>query len=120
MKIAVTAQGKSLSDELDPRFGRARYLIVFDTETGEASSHDNQQNLNAVQGAGIQAARNVIELGVGAVLTGNMGPKAFRTLSTANVRVCIGVSGTVEDAIEHFQAGLMQTADRPNVQGHWA
>lgn len=120
MKIAITAQGESLTDQVDPRFGRARYLIVFDTETGQASAHDNEQNLNAVQGAGIQAARNVAQLGVGAVLTGNVGPKAFQALSAANIKVCIGASGTVAEAIERYKAGELNATARPNVQGHWA
>jgi len=54
MKIAITAQGKELSSEIDLRFGRAKWLIVVDTGTSYFQAHDNVVNLNAVQGAGIQ------------------------------------------------------------------
>jgi len=55
MEIAITATGKDISSNVDPRFGRAKYFIVVDTDTNESAAHDNAQNLNAAQGAGIQA-----------------------------------------------------------------
>ncbi len=119
MKIAVTSQGPDLSSQVDPRFGRAKSFVVVDVETDEFSVHDNTQNMNAAQGAGIQAGRTVVDLGVGAVLTGNVGPKAFTTLQAGHVKVYPGVSGTVKDAVEKFKAGKLQGAERANVQGHW-
>jgi len=120
MKVAVTSQGAELNSRIDPRFGRAEYFLVVDTETGEFSAHDNSQNLNAVQGAGIQAGRNVIDLGVEAVITGNVGPKAFATLQAGGVKVHIGAAGTVTDAIEKFKAGELECVNKANVEGHWA
>ena len=119
MKIAVTSQGKDLGSPVDPRFGRARYFIVVDTETGEFSVHDNAQNVNAAQGAGIQAGRTVVELGVKALITGNVGPKAFATLQAANIKVYPTASGTVKEAVEKFKAGELHPADGANVEGHW-
>ena len=55
MKVIVTSQGQELNSPVDPRFGRAKYFLVVDTETGDFSAADNSQNLNAAQGAGIQA-----------------------------------------------------------------
>ena len=118
MKIVITAQGTEMSDQVDPRFGRAKWFILFDTESGEHFALDNEQNLNAMQGAGIQAARNVQETGAEAVLTGTVGPKAFMTLEAAGVKVCTGVSGTVAEAVEKFKAGELTTAKGANVEGH--
>ncbi len=120
MKIVVTSQGSDLNSQVDPRFGRAKNFIVVDTDTEEFSAHDNTQNLNAAQGAGIQAARTVVDLGVEAVVTGNVGPKAFTTLQAGNVKVYLGASGTVKEAIEKFKAGQLKGIDKANVQGHWA
>ena len=119
MKIAVTSQGSDLNSQVDPRFGRAKNFIVVDTDTEEFSVHDNSQNLNAAQGAGIQAGRTVAELGVEAVLTGNVGPKAFTTLQATNVKVYPEASGTVKEAVRKFKAGELQPAGRANVEGHW-
>jgi len=54
MAIAVTAQGRDLSAPIDPRFGRAKFFVIVDTETGEFSTADNTQNLNAAQGADVE------------------------------------------------------------------
>jgi predicted Fe-Mo cluster-binding NifX family protein len=120
MKVAVTATGSELTSEVDPRFGRAKYFLVVDTDTGEHVAHDNAQNLNAAQGAGVQAGRTVSELGVEAVLTGSVGPKAFATLQAGGIAVYIGASGTVQAALEQLQAGQLEQAGGANVEGHWA
>jgi len=120
MKIAITASGQTLDAPVDARFGRASYFVVVDTDTGNHEAHDNAQNLNAAQGAGIQAAQNVARLGVQAVVTGNCGPKAFRTLSAAGISVAVGASGTVRDAVDAYTSGALTPADAANVEGHWA
>ena len=120
MKVAVTSQGPQADSEVDPRFGRAKYFILFDTATEEASALDNTQNLTALQGAGIQAARNVIDAGAEALVTGNVGPKAFATLSAAGIEVHVGASGLVRDAVEQFRAGRLRRVNKANVEGHWA
>ena len=120
MKIAVTAQGSGLASELDPRFGRARYFVVVDMVTGEVTTTDNSQNLNAAQGAGIQAARNVSEIGVEAVVTGHVGPKAFRALTAAGIKIYTGAQGTVADALADYRAGRLAIAGAADVEGHWS
>jgi predicted Fe-Mo cluster-binding NifX family protein len=119
MKIAVTAQGKELSSEIDPRFGRAKWLIVIDTETGDFEAHNNEVNLNAVQGAGIQTGRNIANLGVEAVITGNVGPNAFKTLNAAGIKIFLADKQTVQQAIDSFKAGKLEEANTANVEGHW-
>jgi predicted Fe-Mo cluster-binding NifX family protein len=120
MKIIVTTQGTDMDSPVDPRFGRAKHFLLVDTETMQATAHDNAQNLNAPQGAGIQAAQAVYNLGAGAVITGNVGPKAFTTLQAAGIAVYLGASETAREAIEQFRAGRLQLAENANVEGHWA
>jgi len=119
MKVVVTAQGPGLDSPVDPRFGRARQFVLVDSDSGEFTAHDNAQNLNAPQGAGIQAAQTVARLGAEAVLTGHVGPKAFSTLRAGKVAIYTGVSGTVREAVERFKAGQLQAADAADVEGHW-
>jgi predicted Fe-Mo cluster-binding NifX family protein len=119
LRIAVTAEGKELSSEIDLRFGRAKWLIVVDTETGDCKAHDNIVNLNAVQGAGIQTGQNIANLGVEAVITGNVGPNAFKTLSTAGVKIFLAEKQTVAKAVESFKADNLKEVDQANVEGHW-
>ncbi len=119
MKIAITAQGKELSSEIDLRFGRAKWIIVVDSETGDFAAHDNVVNLNAVQGAGIQTGQNIANLGVEAVITGNVGPNAFKTLNATNVKILLAEKQNVQDAIDLFKAGELREVDQANVEGHW-
>ena len=104
---------------MDQRFGRSRYFLVLDTETGETEVHDNEVNLNAVQGAGIQTAQNVARLNVEAVLTGHMGPNSFRALSAAGITVYTGLQGTVEQAVHRLKAGELIPVDSADVEEHW-
>lgn len=119
MKVAITAQGTDLSAAVDPRFGRAQNFVVADTDSRACHGVDNSMNLQAAQGAGIQAGRRVAELGVEAVLTGQVGPKAFATLQAAGIAVYTGAKGTVAEALEQFRAGQLHQADTATVQGHW-
>ena len=119
MKIAITAQDKELSSEIDLRFGRAKWLIVIDTETNNFQAHDNVVNLNAVQGAGIQTGQNISNLGVEAAITGNVGPNAFKTLNAAGVKIFLTEKQTVQETIDAFKAGKLKEVDQANVEGHW-
>jgi len=119
MKIAITSRGKTLDDDVDPRFGRARYFLIYETETGELNAVENSQNLNAAQGSGIQAGQLVAAAGVTALLTGNCGPKAFQVLGQAGVTVYVKVGGTARQAIEELKAGKLTAADGASVEGHW-
>lgn len=105
MKVAITSQGEKMDSMVDERFGRARWFIVVDTETGEYQAVSNEQNLNASHGAGIQAAENVCRYGVEAVITGHCGPKAFRALNAAGIKIFTGAEGTVSETLDKFKKG---------------
>jgi len=119
MKIAVTSQGKDLDSPMDPRFGRAAYILVVDTETLDHEVLDNKENANALKGAGIQAASMVSERGAEVLLTGFCGPKAFTVLDAAKIKVINDLEGTVRDAVTAFNEGELSFADGANVEGHW-
>ena len=64
MKVAISAQSNDIDSLVDPRFGRARWFIIADSETGEWQAHDNAANVDASGGAGVQAASTVAAQGV--------------------------------------------------------
>jgi predicted Fe-Mo cluster-binding NifX family protein len=119
MKIVVSAAGQGLEARVDPRFGRAAGFVLFDTQTREARNIDNRQSLNAAQGAGIQAAEAVSRLGAECLITGHCGPKAYRTLQAAGVKVYTGAAGTVGEAIAALEQGRLALAEAADVEGHW-
>jgi len=116
MKIAVTSMGESLESPIDQRFGRARFFVLYDLESGEWTVHDNKQNLQAAQGAGIQAAQHVVNMGGEAVITGHCGPKAFVTLNAGDITIYEEASGSVQDAIDAYHAGSLKKSDQSHVE----
>ena len=120
MKIAISSTGRDLNSNLDPRFGRAEYFIIVDPETMDFEVVENSQNFNLPQGAGIQAGKTIADSRVDALITGHCGPKAFRVLQSAGVKIMTGASGKVADVIEQFKNGELDTATGADVEGHWA
>jgi predicted Fe-Mo cluster-binding NifX family protein len=119
MKIAVTSKGPDTQSEVDPRFGRAAYIVYVDSDTFDFEYEDNSKNANALKGAGIQAASAVVEKGASVLITGYCGPNAFKALKAGNVGVADNAEGTVKEAVEAFLAGKLPLADAPNVDGQW-
>ena len=104
MKIAISAQGSELDAAVDPRFGRAAYFLIVDTETSACQAIDNATNVSASGGAGTRSAENVVQAGAKWVLSGDVGPKARRALEAAEVGITVGVQGTCREAVEAFKA----------------
>jgi predicted Fe-Mo cluster-binding NifX family protein len=118
MKIVLTSKSNNLESEIDPRFGRCNYFIIIDVETMSFESISNKSSM-ASGGAGIQAAQIVSKTGAEAVITGNMGPNAFKTLSAAGIMVFIGANGTIMDAIQKYKKGELEKINSPSVGGHF-
>ena len=118
MKIAISSSGTDQSAQVDPRFGRCRYFIIVDTDSGETDASPNAAQ-SAGGGAGIQAAQTIADQGAETVLTGNVGPNAHRALQAAKISVATGVSGTVSDAVKAFQEGKYKATDSQTVQSHF-
>lgn len=120
MIVAVTAQGQTLASQVDERFGRAANFLLVNTEGNSFSVVPNSQHLNALQGAGVQAAQTVAATGAKAIITGHCGPKAYRGLKAAGMQVYSGAQGmTVLEAVEALKAGKLAEADNADVEGHW-
>jgi len=106
MKIAVTAAGPNLESPIDPRFGRAAYFIIVDTDNLQFKPIQNP-NVMGAGGAGIQSAQLVVMEGVQAVVSGSFGPNAMRTLAASGVQMYEGFSGTVREAVEKFKSNQL-------------
>jgi predicted Fe-Mo cluster-binding NifX family protein/predicted DNA-binding protein (UPF0251 family) len=119
MKIAVTSVDGALNGMIDERFGRARKIIVYDRGNKEHIVVDNSVNMSSPQGAGIQSAQNIVNSGASAVISGHLGPNAFRVLSSAGVEVYTASQATVVEAIEAFERGKLSKLTGPDVEGHW-
>lgn len=115
-RLAVSSAGESMDSPMDPRFGRCSYFIVIEPDGGVRAVRNSGQALG--NGAGIQAAQQVVDLGVDAVITGDVGPNAFRVLAAGNVRMYVGGSGTVASALEAFRRGELRQTASSTSPGH--
>jgi len=116
-KICLTSTGPRLNDPADPRFGRCAYFILVDEETGSAETVPNNARLLG-NGAGIQAAQDVVKKGASVVVTGDVGPNAYRVLAAAGVRVFVGVNGSCEASLDGYRQGRMKEIGAPTAPGH--
>ncbi len=119
MKLLITAHSNTPDARVDSRFGRAPWFVVTDLSTGVIEYVENTQNLNAMQGAGVQSGQTVAALGVDAVITGHVGPKAFRILQAAAVDIYQAPECSVHDAIDRFKAGTLERLSSADKPGHW-
>lgn len=114
-KIAVSSEGRDMDSPVDPRFGRASGFIIIDPDTMSSGYVSNTASQGMAQGAGIQAAELMTLHGVGVVLTGYVGPKAFQALSAAGIKIGQNLEDlSVRQAVEKYKKGQVAMAGGPN------
>ena len=117
--IAISSEGPTLEDAVDPRFGRAGGFIIAvikdATAPAEISYLDNGDAQLLPQGAGIATTEHLVNAGVNVVLSGYVGPKAFEALEAAGISVVQNMDGmTTGEALQRFRSGSYQVAEAPN------
>lgn len=106
-RIAVTASSPDLDVEVEPRFGRAPYILLVDPGTlaWEAVEGPGQQ---ARGGAGIKVAQFLSQRDVTDVISGEFGPNAHEALSAAGIAMHRCESGTrAREAVELMKEGKL-------------
>ncbi|NLK65838.1 MAG: dinitrogenase iron-molybdenum cofactor biosynthesis protein [Tissierellia bacterium] len=107
MKVCISSSGNSLDSKMDPRFGRAAYFVIADTDTMESEIIENSAAVSG-GGAGISSGQLMVDKGVTAVITGNVGPNAMNVLKAANIEIYRGVDVSVKENIEKLKNGLLE------------
>jgi len=88
MRIAFTAKGPTWDSEMDPRFGRTEFLVVYDQEADELIHFDNSAIEGEAHGAGPKTAQKLFELKAEVLVTGNgPGGNAATVLEKAGIEV---------------------------------
>ena len=119
MIAAIPTTGEEINSQLDLRFGRAKYILLYNTEDKTVRTIQNQVNLNAAQGAGIQTAQTIVDANADVLITGNLGPKAFRVLDAGGIKSYLSSASSAEVAINDYEQDKLELATAPNVEGHW-
>jgi predicted Fe-Mo cluster-binding NifX family protein len=63
-------------------------------------------------------AQNVIYSGASAVITGQIGPRAYDVLTAAGIEVYLARSGTVADAVQDLCDGRLEKLVGPTAARH--
>jgi predicted Fe-Mo cluster-binding NifX family protein len=114
MKISIPSSDKV---KVSDHFGRAKYFAIFDTEKKSFEYLNNESNLNAPQGAGIQSAASIINSGAGIVISPHIGLKAFDFLKEANIKMYhlskkdCSINAAL-DLYKKGELGLMKSSNR--------
>ncbi len=103
MKIAISSTGRSLEDSIDARFGRCPYFLIIETENKEIKNTKVIKN-NAgqqISGAGLTAGEIIGNEKPDAVITMNIGPKAFQVFNQLKIEVYQG-KGKIRNIVDDF------------------
>ncbi|MTI70876.1 MAG: diguanylate cyclase [Firmicutes bacterium] len=101
MKICLTATDKNLDSKLHSRFGRCDYFLIYDSETKEYYTLENDPNL--AHGAGVNAAQRVVDENIDVLITGNLGPNAKEILLKAEIKCYKGEDKELKRNINLFK-----------------
>jgi len=118
MKIAVSSSGTNINSQIDPRFGRCSYFVIVNTDDMSFEAFENE-SMALRGGAGIQSSQFVVSKGAEAIITGNVGPNAVQTLSATGVKIFMGQTGSVREAVERYKRGDIKPQGSPNVDNHY-
>jgi predicted Fe-Mo cluster-binding NifX family protein len=121
MKVFLTSTGLTLDSNVDPRFGRCAYFIIYDTSNDTFEYYANEGR-DAFGGAGIRTAQMIVEKGAEAVVSGNIGPNSFKVLQSAPngpLKIYSGVSGTVRNVINQLKNNELKPVSVSDVQSHY-
>ena len=118
MKVCVTSQGDTVDADVDPRFGRCQYFMIYDSDSGQWEAVANAHKDGG--GAGIQVSQVMADKKVNVVLTGNVGPNGFQALKAGEIEVVTGVTGTIKQAYAAYMMGdVDKAAEGPTVESHY-
>jgi predicted Fe-Mo cluster-binding NifX family protein len=113
MKIAVSSSGQNLDSLIDPRFGRCAYFLLVETDDMSFEVFDNQ-SMASIGGAGIQSAQFISSKGAKAVITGNCGPNAVKTLTAAGIEVFLENTGIIREVLQKYKNKKLTSTDMAN------
>lgn len=85
MKIVISSTGKTVNDLVDGRFGRCKFFLIIDTEDEKVTYIENKGQSSS-GGAGIVATQQLINEKVDVVITGNLGPNAYRIMEESGIK----------------------------------
>jgi len=110
MKIAFTSSGPDWDSIIDPRFGRADFIVMYDEHSGKLEVLDNTAMKNEAHGAGTATVQKIFDLSPDVLITGNgPGGNAATALRKMNLKIFVNAHNhTLKEAYEYFLHGKLK------------
>ncbi|MEN8224709.1 MAG: NifB/NifX family molybdenum-iron cluster-binding protein [Bacteroidota bacterium] len=110
MKIAITTKGTDWDSQVDPRFGRTEFFLIYDESNDNISHYDNREAANDAHGAGPKTAQKLFEFKPDVLITGNgPGGNAATALQKSGIKVFVGATDmTAREAYDKYVAGELR------------
>jgi len=110
MKIAFTTKGTNWDSQMDPRFGRTEFILIYDEDKDKFTEFDNRAIANTAHGAGPQTAQKLFDLEPDVLITGNgPGGNAAEVLKRVDIKIFIGAGeNTVKEAYDRYKKGELK------------
>lgn len=102
MRIAIPSMGEDILSMVSDRLGHCRYIIIYDTKNKAHFAVPNP-GLLVRDGSGIKTAEAIIKTGADALLSMEVGVKAYSVLLKEHIRIYLFDSAsTVKEALRKF------------------
>ena len=88
MKVALTSTGNNLESNLDQRFGRCAFFVIYDIETKGMEFIPNP-NKDALEGAGPASVQLVASRDIEKIISGEFGIKIKSLLDSLKIQMIV-------------------------------
>jgi predicted Fe-Mo cluster-binding NifX family protein len=101
MRIAISTEGETVS----AHFGRCPAFTIVDIEDGKVLHKEQISNPGHHPGFLPQFLH---EKGVSYIIAGGMGQRAVQLFADQEIKIIVGVSGTIDDVISKIMDGTLK------------
>lgn len=112
MKVCVpTRDNNGMEGTVEQHFGKAPTYTILDTDSGEISVIPNtSEHMGGVDLPPEFLYKNGVEI----MLCAGLGHRAVKIFESYGIDVFVGAGGTVQEAIEAWEAGQLNNASAEN------
>ena len=111
MKIVISATGRDVESNIDATFGRCSFFLVLDTKTKDVKVLMNTTK-DIPDKIGVTAGEIVANQGIDAVITTDIGPKAFEAFGKYGNKM-YRAEGKINDAVQQLEEGKLSEITAP-------
>lgn len=84
---AISSTGKTEKSTLDLRFGKCKFIFIYEAETNTYSQFENP--FKEGSNSGINLVNYLSEKGISTVITGEVGPKTMDALEQKKIQLVL-------------------------------